>query len=374
MRSLRLRWMISMGTATLLGACAAPRTHVDPAMRPADVRARIVTLLPTTVRDRQGWATDIQAAFAALEIRPTNANLCATLAVTEQESSFKADPVVPGLARIARAEIDKRAASLHIPRFAVSAALLLKSSDGKRYEQRLAAIQTEQQLSRIYEELIASVPLGKTLFADANPVRTGGPMQVSVSFSEQYARDRGYPYPISDSIRREVFTRRGGVYFGTAHLLDYPAHYDKPLYRFADFNAGRYASRNAALQKAASLASGIPLALDGDLIRHKAGRDGSLVGATEMAVRSLGKQLGLSDSRIHRDLEKGDSATFEETRTYAGVFELAEKLERRKLAHAVIPQIRLESPKITRKLTTEWFARRVDERYQRCLRKASAGR
>jgi len=38
-----------------------------------------------------------------------------------------------------------------------------------------------------------------------------------------------------------------------------------------------------------------------------------------------------------------------------------------------VPQIRLESPKITRKLTTEWFARRVDERYQRCLANANPG-
>ena len=33
------------------------------------------------------------------------------------------------------------------------------------------------------------------------------------------------------------------------------------------------------------------------------------------------------------------------------------------MPRALLPRIRLHSPKITRALTTEWFARRVDERF-----------
>jgi hypothetical protein len=37
----------------------------------------------------------------------------------------------------------------------------------------------------------------------------------------------------------------------------------------------------------------------------------------------------------------------------------------------VVPTIVLSSPKITRRLTTDGFARRVDQRFQECLRRGS---
>lgn len=195
-------------------------------------------------------------------------------------------------------------------------------------------------------------------------------MQVAIAFAEQHVRERGYPYPLDGPVRREVFTRRGGLHFGIAHLLAYEAPYDRPLYRFADFNAGRWASRNAAFQNAVSLASGVPLDLDGDLVRP--GGDEARPGATELAVRTLGRRLRMGDATIRRALEEGEGPGFERGALYARVFELADRLEGRRLPRAVVPKILLKSPKITRKLTTEWFATRVDERHRRCLARASA--
>ena len=215
-------------------------------------------LLPPNTDDRAGWAADIHAALATLELPSTPDNLCAVLAVTEQESSFRADPAVPGLPAIAWKEIDRRAEDAGVPKVAVRAALALTSPDGRSYAERIDAVKTERQLSEIFEDFIGMVPMGKTFFASRNPVRTGGPMQVSIAFAEAQVQTRRYPYPMRDSVRHEVFTRRGGLYFGTAHLLAYDAPYDKLLYRFADFNAGRYASRNAAFQNALSVASGLP--------------------------------------------------------------------------------------------------------------------
>ena len=240
-------------------------------------------------------------------------------------------------------------------------ALKIKSPNGKSYSERLDSVKTEKQLSAIFDDFIGMVPMGQKLFGSLNPVHTGGPMQVSIAFAEQHARAHPYPYATDASIRHEVFTRRGGLYFGIAHLLDYPNSYQRHLYRFADFNAGRYASRNAAFQAAVTAASGVPLALDGDLVVH--GSDE--VGATEAAVRSLGSQLDMGDAAIRRALEQGDRFQFEDTALYARVFALAER-NGRPLPRAVLPRITLASPKITRKLTTEWFATRVEQRYRRC--------
>jgi len=161
----------------------------------------------------------------------------------------------------------------------------------------------------------------------------------------------------------------GGVYFGIAHLLGYPVSYDQMLFRFADYNAGFYASRNAAFQKALSMTSGVPLALDGDLIRY----DDSETGATERAARTLGRRIELSDSEIRRALEQGESIDFESTELYRRVFALADQTAHAQQPRALLPSIALESPKITRKLTTEWFATRVDQRYRACLSKSAAG-
>src|SRR5690606_7911315 len=177
------------------------------------------------------------------------------------------------------------------------------------------------------------------------------------------AHAQDYPYEVDGSIRHEVFTRRGGMYFGIAHLLGYPARYDSVLYRFADFNAGWYASRNAAFQAAVSRLSGIELALDGDLLIPGEPNPSQ----TERAVRAIGRLVRMDHAGIRRALEKGDRLDFEQTDLYERVFDLADQDAGEPLPRARLPGIKLESPKITRDLTTAWFANRVNTRWQQCM-------
>jgi len=349
--------LLALATMLVGGCSSAPPREppIDPDVARADMRARI----PGAVANRDGWAIDMYAAFEALEVRPTTRNICAVVAVIQQESGFQVDPAVPGLPAMARREIDERAARYHIPGAVVDLALKVRSPDGRSYAERLQQARTERALSDMFEDFIGTVPLGGKLFADLNPVRTGGPMQVSIAFAESHVKTKTYPFPLTDGVRREVFSRRGGLYFGIAHLLDYPVSYDSMLYRFADFNAGHYASRNAAFQQAVSSLSGTRLAIDGDLLREGSSEPSQ----TELAVRRSG--TGLAEREIRRDLERGTTFEFEETELYRKVFELADA--RGRAPRALVPSIRLQSVKISRKLTTDWFARRVDERYRRCL-------
>jgi hypothetical protein len=365
--------------AAVLAGCASEPTPPTPTVeeaaaiakqpkamqprKPADMKSRIVRFLPRQVQDKPGWANDVVTALSTQGLTVNDHNVCSVLAVAEQEATYQADPVVPGLGKIAWKEINARAAKLLIPEFVVRTALSIKSPTGKSYAARIDALRTEREMSEIFEDMIGAVPMGKQLFGNLNPVRTGGPMQVSVAFAE--ANARGYPYPVKESIRHEVFTRRGGIWFGTKHIFGYPADYPDTLYRFADFNAGWYASRNAAFQAAVSRVSGKPLALDGDLVRY----DSDLPGKTELAVHSIASRVNMSKQAIHQSLLKGDSADFAQTDLYHRVFTLADKQAGKRQPRAVLPGIQLKSPKITRNLTTAWFAKRVDDREQACVRK-----
>jgi hypothetical protein len=266
--------------------------------------------------------------------------------------------------------MEKKLDRYMIPSAVLEVALTRRSANGQTYGERIAKLRTEQELSLLYEDMIDELPQGKRLLGGMNPVRTGGPMQVSVGFASETMRERRYPWRNAGTPREEVFTRRGGVYFGTAMLLDYPVSYDRMLYRFADYNAGRYASRNAAFQRLVAALSGQDLAPDGDLLRYK---DGEAAGTsqTQAALETIAG-LEMSRAAIRRDLLLEKRFEFERTDLYARVRELAGQ-RGLPVPVAAVPDIALKSPKITRKLTTRWFAERVEGRYRRCLGRDTPG-
>ena len=80
----------------------------------------------------------------------------------------------------------------------------------------------------------------------------------------------------------------------------------------------------------------------------------------------------MSADDVRRDLERGRSDALERTALYAKVFAEADRMAGTRSARALLPQIVLQGPKITRRLTTEWFARRVEARFESCTRRAGS--
>jgi len=367
------------GLAEPASAPVATTPVITPSMPPSVAPPKKATLppaqlldklLPTYVKPRSGWRDDIVNAIGALQLPPTAENFCAVIAVIEQESTFQADPVVPGLPAIVWNKIEEKVAGYHIPLPLVKAALLKPSPTGESYKSRIDSLRTERQMNDLFEDMAAEagklgLPVGMK-----NPIRTAGTMQVSVDFAQGHIRAWPYPYRYQGSLRDEVFSRRGGIYFGTANLLHYPAGYRDMVYRFADFNAGRYSSRNAAFQLAVAQLSGRQLAPDGDLLRYRDGLPSGEASSTERALYQMSQRLGLSDSAILRDLKQEKNSSFSQSALYQKVMALADQQLGRKVAREAFPQIRLNSPKITRKLTTEWFAKRVGWRYDNCLKRS----
>ena len=358
-------WLLAGGfILVLLTGCIPARPQRPPTQVVTQAHAIIDAALPVNLRDRSGWAEDLYSVFSALDITPTADHLCAVIAVAEQESGMNVEPVIPGLRNIAWREIDRHAAQAGIPSSVVHAVLRLKSPNGSAYEARIDAARTEKELSDIFEDFAGSIPLGRTLFASWNPIHTRGPMQVSIAFARKFEALRPYPYPLTVSLDDALFTRRGSLYFGTAHLLAYSAPYDSYLYRFADYNSGQFASRNAAFQQALSAVAGVAVVPDGALIVPDASI--SQPSNTERAARELAGELKLDTTQIHAALAQERDASFQDTDLYRRVFKLAAHGRAPSLPRARVPHIDLLGPKLHTHLTTGWYAQRVQGRFERC--------
>jgi hypothetical protein len=338
------------------------------------VRAVALRVLPPNITDRSAWADDIGTAFAALSIPAQTHKVCALAAVIEQESTWQADPPVANLAKVAAAELDKKRAKYGIPKPVFDLAMARTSPNGKTFQQRLDTLRTERELSLLFEDMIREIPMGTTLFEGQNPVKTGGSTQVSVAFAAEQMRDKPYPWRPAGTPREEVFKRRGGLYFGAAMLLDYPVSYNRMRYRFADYNAGRYSSRNAAVQSLLVQLTGQKIDPDGDLLRYKGGEPVSPRTEPSQAWRALlalQAELGVNAAQIERDLKLEKRFEFETSPTYRRLYQLADK-RGLKPPREQLPDIDLNSPKITRKLTTAWFAERCEMRYRVCMARDTA--
>ena len=114
----------------------------------------------------------------------------------------------------------------------------------------------------------------------------------------------------------------------------------------------------------------LDLATDGDLLVYDdAGRgtDGQTMG-TLLAWRAMYGE-GMSERALRRDVAKEKRLAFEQTETWDRVRRSYEERTRQVANYARIPDLALDSPKMTKPRTTAWFAESVERRFRECLKR-----
>jgi hypothetical protein len=370
--------------AVIAGCSAPPRVAAEHPTSPALTASDIAVLLPARAKERLAWAEAIANALAANDLPVDVPSSCSVIAVIDQESGFEADPAVPGLAAVAKARIDHFKAKLGPLGDPLVARLLSGRAprDARSFQHRLDTVRTERDVDVLFRDLLAFYEVNHPILfrtaawagqlsdrdlADLNPVTTAGSMQVSVRFAEEWARSHEGPSQVA-GVRDALYTRAGGVYYGTARLLGHPDRYDRPLFRFADYNAGLYSSRNAAVQAQLARLTGQPLALDGDLLSYaKDGTPNEATSASERAFLAFVQRHAptLSPADVRRDLLTEKTLSFEDTQTYRTLIAAARR-SGKPPDYAILPQVAITSPKFAGTRSTAWFAKSVERRYQAC--------
>jgi Protein of unknown function (DUF1615) len=336
------------------------------------------------VPDSQGWAADMHDVLRQHDLEPSRENVCAAIAIIDQESGFVADPAVPGLGKLSETALREKFGRIPIAGSIALRWLEQTPSSGDSYMSRIRNAKTERDLDLAYRRFVDDMSsrasmgaivnsgLLNKIIEDRNEIETAGSMQVSVKFAIKAAnRKRWLPMTLADAyaVRDQLYTRAGGMYYGIKQLLDFETGYNRKIFRFADYNAGRYASRNAAFQNIVSELSKTSLARDGDLLLYDRDAASARVSATERALRDVSKKFGLKlgKAEIRNDLLKGNELEFAATPTFLRIRNLYREETGKEAPYALLPDIDLSSPKITRHMTTASFATSVNRRYQACL-------
>jgi Protein of unknown function (DUF1615) len=347
--------------------------------------ARLIRLAEKNVADSQGWAFDLLDVLQAHNLDKGKENICAAIAVIDQESGFVADPQVAGLGQLSEKALREKFGKIPVAGNLALRWLENNPNPQTSFMSRIRLAKTERDLDLAYRALIdhagdawglgtvAQLGLLNQIIEEKNEIDTAGSMQVSVKFALDVAKRRRWlPMMLDDlyAVRDELYTRRGGLYYGVAQLLGFETGYSRKIFRFADYNAGRFASRNAAFQMVTARLAGQKLALDGDLLGYaKGGKAHSAKSSSERAILAAIRQhrLALTDKQVRDDLLQEKDSSFISTQTFLALRNADAKLTGKPPFFAIIPEIDLSSPKIRRVMTTRIFAETVDKRYQSCM-------
>ncbi|VTX69702.1 DUF1615 domain-containing protein [Acinetobacter ursingii] len=354
---------------------------------------QIKRVIPTRVNGRESWANDIDDIMQKLGIPKTKENVCSIVAVVDQESNFVADPVVPGLGAKAVKEVNTRLNEKFEEKLGTTIGgqvagyfedvLKNQPSPDNNYMSQMRKVRTERDLDLLYRQIFdfmashyhvsaltgAAKLVGQDIGEKMNPITTLGSMQVLITYAQDHKRSRMN----TNELRDDLYTQYGGLYYGIHRLMMYPADYNKSIYRFADYNSGMYSSRNAAFQSMLNDLTPKELDLDGDLLLYnKDGSPRAVLSQSEKELISVFAQNNVlvTPRQIRSDLKKEKEKSFEDTQTYIAVKKLYKTKTGKEPIYAIMPQVIISGPKLSRDYNTNWFASRVNGRYETCMQRA----
>ncbi len=354
---------------------------------------QIQKVIPPRVHGRQSWSQDIFDIMEQLKIPKTKQNVCSIVAVVDQESNFVADPTVPGLGEKAVQEINTRLNEKFEAKLGemiggtvagyFEDVLKNQPTPENNYMSQMRKVKTERELDLLYREIFdymsqhyhvsaltgAAKLVGQDIGEKMNPITTLGSMQVHINYAKEHKRQSGN---IAE-LRNDLYTQYGGLYYGIHRLMKYPADYDKAIYRFADYNSGMYSSRNAAFQSMLNALTDTEISLDGDLLLYN--KDGGIKATQSQTEKELiaafaQNNVLVTPRQIRSDLKKEKEKKFEDTQTYLALQKLYQNKTNKEPMYAVMPQVVISGPKLSRDYNTNWFASRVNGRYESCMQRA----
>lgn len=371
-----------LGALALSGCQSQTEENASQSHRILDTR-HIFKLIPAATSNRMAWANDIHTIMDELNIERNLSNTCSIVAVADQESNFVADPQVAGLGKKAIKEMNERVAKKLGKKMAgyFNDMLAQQPSPDDNFLMQLEKVKTERELDQLYRQMFAfytrqykinlvtsaaRIIARQNIEEAFNPITTLGSMQVHIRYALENSRSGGNIHRIRD----DLYSQYGGLYYGIHRLMTYPAQYEKPLYRFADYNSGIYSSRNAAFQQMVNTLSAQELSLDGDLLSYN--KDGDVISAptateTALAQLFLEKNIALDGKDIRRDLKQEKQQEFEQTKTYQQVVTLYQAKTSKDAPYAIMPEVVISGPKLSRDYNTNWYASKVNQRYTRCV-------
>lgn len=378
----RVTATLLLGTLVLSGCQSQTEENESQSYKILDTK-HIYKLIPAATTNRMAWANDVHSIMDELEIERNLNNTCSIVAIVDQESNFVADPAVPNLGKKAVKEMNERLEKKLGKKMAgyFNDMLAKQPSPDDNFLMQLERVKTERELDQLYRQMFefytkqykinlvtsaARIIARQDIEETFNPVSTLGSMQVHIRYAIENSRSGSNIHKIRD----DLYTQYGGLYYGIHRLMTYPAQYDKPIYRFADYNSGIYSSRNAAFQQMVNKLSKQELSLDGDLLSYN--KDGDVISeptATETALAQLfmEKNIALDAKDIRHDLKKEKQQKFEDTKTYQQVRSLYHEQFKKEAAYAIMPEVVISGPKLSRDYNTNWYASKVNQRYTRCV-------